>query len=302
MPINAGYEYGNAEKAFHEAKTIEEKISTLQEMISVAPGHKGAETLRGELRLRLKKLKEKQEKSKSVGKSSKKGIKKEGFQIVLFGLPNTGKSSILAKLTNAKPLVSESAFTTTFPTIGTFFFQGIKAQMVDTPSIGSEYFDIGLVNTADLILLVINSLQELEKISPLLSRSYGKQLIVINKSDLLTSDELRKLEATIKSKKLSAVLISCYNNYNFEKFKETIIKKMDVIRVYTKEPGKSPSKDPMILRTYSTVKDAAESIRKGFFSTVRETRITGPSSKFPNQKVGLSHQLKDLDIIEFHAR
>jgi len=197
MPINAGYEYGNAEKAFHEAKTIEEKISTLQEMISVAPGHKGAETLRGELRLRLKKLKEKQEKSKSVGKSSKKGIKKEGFQIVLFGLPNTGKSSILAKLTNAKPLVSESAFTTTFPTIGTFFFQGIKAQMVDTPSIGSEYFDIGLVNTADLILLVINSLQELEKISPLLSRSYGKQLIVINKSDLLTSDELRKLEATI---------------------------------------------------------------------------------------------------------
>ncbi len=77
---------------------------------------------------------------------------------------------------------------------------------------------------------------------------------------------------------------------------------MDVIRVYTKEPGKSPSKDPMILRTYSTVKDAAESIRKGFFSTVRETRITGPSSKFPNQKVGLSHQLKDLDIIEFHAR
>lgn len=302
MPINAGYEYVAAEKKYLNAQTLEEKIACLREMISQAPSHKGGENLRAELRLRLKKFLEKQEKGKSVGKSSKKGIKKEGFQIVLLGNPNSGKSSLLTKLTNAKPIISESPFTTKEPIIGTFLFQGIKAQMVDMPSIGSEFFDIGIINTGDLILIVITSLSELEKITPLLSRAYGKSLIAINKSDLLSNEEIRKLEATIKSKKLNALLVSCYNNHNIDLLKETIIKQMDVIRVYTKEPGKSPSNIPVVLPINSTVKDVAENIRKGFYLTVTETKLTGPSSKFPNQKVGLTHILKDKDIVEFHTR
>ena len=52
----------------------------------------------------------------------------------------------------------------------------------------------------------------------------------------------------------------------------------------------------------STVKDVAEKILHGFSERVKETKITGPSSKFPNQKVGLQHQLKDLDVVEFRTR
>jgi hypothetical protein len=74
---------------------------------------------------------------------------------------------------------------------------------------------------------------------------------------------------------------------------------MHVIRVYTKEPGKSPSPIPVILKEGSTVRDVAESILKGFSQRVKETKITGPSSKFPNQIVGLNHVLKDKDIVEF---
>lgn len=302
MTVNAGYEYMAAEKKYFAAKTPEEQIRCLEEMIKAAPKHKSSETFVANLKQRLKKLTEKQEKSKSVGKSSKKGVKKEGFQLVLLGFPNSGKSSLIAKLTNARPIVSESPFTTKEPIIGTFLFQGIKAQMVDMPSIGSEFFDIGVINTGDLILIVITSLSELEKITPLLSRAYGKTLIAINKSDLLSNEEIRKLEATIRSKKINAILVSCYNNHNIDLLKETIIKQMDVIRVYTKEPGKSPSNIPVVLPIGSTVKDVAENIRKGFYLTVTETKLTGPSSKFPNQRVGLAHVLKDKDIVEFHTR
>jgi ribosome-interacting GTPase 1 len=66
---------------------------------------------------------------------------------------------------------------------------------------------------------------------------------------------------------------------------------MKVIRIYTKEPRKPTSSLPMILKENSTVKNAAENILKGFSQRVKETRVTGPSSKFPNQKVGLSHVL-----------
>jgi ribosome-interacting GTPase 1 len=77
---------------------------------------------------------------------------------------------------------------------------------------------------------------------------------------------------------------------------------MNIIRIYTKEPHKPSTNIPIILPSGASVKDAAESIRNGFSLQVKETRITGPSSKFSNQKVGLSHILKDKDIIEFHTK
>lgn len=299
MPINASYEYTNAEKLYNQAKTLEEKIAALEEMIRHAPTHKGGENLRAELRTRLKRFTEKQEKAHSTGKTTRKSIKKEGYQCVLVGLTNSGKSSLLAKLTNAKPKISEHPFETKEPIIGTMDYQGVKAQIVDLPSIGSEFFDIGAIHTADCLIIVIESLTDLEKISPYLSRATGKTIIAINKSDLLSEEELRKLNETIKSRRLNAIILSSQTGYNIETLKEQIFKHMDSIRVYTKEPGKPASPDPVTLPKDSTVKDVAESILKGFSKKIKETRITGPSSKFPNQRVGLEHILKDKDIVEF---
>ena len=302
MPINASYEYTNAEKLYNQAKTLEEKITALEEMIRHAPAHKGGENLRAELRNRLKRFTEKQEKAKSSGKTTRKSVKKEGYQCVLIGFTNSGKSALLAKLTNAKPGISANPFTTREPEIGTMFYQGVKAQIVDLPSIGSGFFDIGTVNTADCILIVIETLADLEKILPLLNRTYGKRIIALNKSDLLSEEELRKLNEKIKSKRLNAIVLSAETGHNIESLKERIFQNMDSIRVYTKEPGKPASPDPVVLPKNSTVKDVAESILKGFSQKIKETRITGPSSKFPNQRVGLDHVLKDKDTVEFKTR
>lgn len=301
MPINAGYEYLNAEKAYLEAQTIDEKILCLEDMIRTAPKHKSSENLLAGLRVRLKKLLEKKEKGKSVGKSSYKSIKKEGYQCALVGLPNAGKSSLLASLTNASPRTSPVPFTTQAAEIGTLHYQGVKSQIIDLPAIGSENFDSGLVNTADCLLLVVEKLDDVRLIEPRLKRAHGKQLIVITKLDLLTDEQRRKLEMTIKSKRLNAVLISNTTKENIDMVKEHVLQGMHIIRVYTKEPGKQPASIPVVLPEGSTVRNVAESILKGFSARVKETRLTGPSSKFPNQRVGLTHVLKDKDIVEFHA-
>jgi ribosome-interacting GTPase 1 len=68
-----------------------------------------------------------------------------------------------------------------------------------------------------------------------------------------------------------------------------------------KEPGKAPSQIPLVLDIGSTIRDAAESILKGFSKRIKESKVTGPSGKFPNQKVGITHVLKDRDVIEFHT-
>lgn len=301
MPINAHPEYFNAEKKYLDAKTIDEKIFYLEEMIKLAPKHKSSENFLAELKTRLKKLREKEEKAKKK-KTGTKGIKKEGFQIVLVGLPNSGKSSLLAKLTNANPKIASHPFSTVRPEIGTFEFQGVKAQIIDQPSLGNENFDIGLTNNADCLIYVIEKFNEIEKISNQIPRARGKKIIVFNKSDLLSHDEKRKVEATIKSKRLNGILLSALTGENLIQLKQTILAETGLIRIYMKEPGKPASPNPMVVQPNSTVKNVAEKILKGFSGKVKETRITGPSSKFPNQKVGLSHVVKDLDVIEFHTR
>ncbi len=302
MSTNQGPEYFYAEKEYLKAKTIEDKIYWLEEMIKNSKKHKGTENMLAELRTRLKKLKEKQEKAKKSGKTTKKSIKKEYFQCVLVGLPNSGKSSLLEKLTNVKPKISPYPFSTVSPEVGTMEYEGVKAQIIDIPPIGADNFDQGLVNSADCLLIVIEALQDMEKISPFLKKSKSPQIIILNKSDLLSSEQKRKLEETIKSKKINGIIISTITAENIQKLKEIIFKQMHVIRVYTKEPGKLASSDPLVLKENSKVKDVAESILKGLFLKIKETRLTGPSSKFPNQKVGLSHVCKDRDIIEFHIR
>lgn len=301
MPINAGYEYFNAEKKYLDAQTLEEKIAALREMIKTAPKHKGSENLLSELKTRLKKFTEKAEKNASVGKG-KKGIRKEGFQVILVGLPNSGKSMLLSKLTNATPVVSSSPYTTTDSNVGTMHYQGVYAQIVDLPAVNGKDFDLSILHTADLVLTVLDKIEDLSVFEKTLEHCRGKRIIVINKIDLLNNEELRKLDARLKTKKADFVLISALKNTGIDDLKYKIFSYMGVIRVYTKEPGKAPSNIPIVLPAGKTVKDAAESIYKGFSKIIVETKLTGPSGKFANQKVGLSHVLKDKDVLEFKTR
>lgn len=301
MPTNQGPEFAIAEKKYYEANTIEEKIAATEEMISTSKKHKGTETLLALLKTRLKKFKEGQEKARKTGKSTREVIKKEGFQVVLLGPPNSGKSSLLAHLTNARPKVSIHPFTTIKPEVGTLEYQGVKAQIIDLPSIGSPGCDIGLLNTADLVLIVLSEMKEYESVKPLLARIQGKHKIIITKQDLLSDEGTRKLEATIKSKKIPALMISTHTGAGIEELKEYILQSMHICRIYLKEPGKPTTSIPLVIPEGTTLKEAGEKIYKGFSAKIRETRISGPSSKFANQKVGLSHILKDKDIVEFHT-
>ena len=301
MPINAGYEYFNAEKKYLEAQTLEEKIERLKELIKTAPKHKSSENLLSELKTRLKKFKEKAEKNASVGKG-KKGIRKEGFQVILVGLPNSGKSSILATLTNATPEISINPFTTNEPVIGTMYYEGVSAQIVDLPAINSKNFDTSLLHTADCILITLSKLDDLPKINTYLQKATLKKIFVITHADSLSENELRRLDAQLKTKRLNYVLYSAISKKGIFELKKKIFEYMEIIRIYTKEPGKPVSDKPVVMKKGSTVKNVAESIYKGFSKQISETRLTGPSGKFANQRIGIDHVLKDKDVLEFRTR
>ena len=209
---NQSPEFLAAQKKYLEAYSDEEKVFALEEMMKFMPKHKAGEGIRANLKSRYKALKEEIQNKVRQKKSTarKPGIKKEGVQIALIGLSGAGKSSLLASLTNASPLISNQLFTTKSPALGALRYQGILFQIIDMPAINYQNFDLGLVNTADILLIIISSLQELEQINPFIIKAPGKRIIIFNKPSII----LNKILFFIRVLLVSACVISRGINLN----------------------------------------------------------------------------------------
>lgn len=305
-PVNAHPEYVYAEKKFNSAETDEERVEALEEMIRYLPSHKGAETLRAQIKTRYKKLKQKlakeQKKAKARGKQQQ-GIRKLDMQAVLIGLTNTGKSSLFKLLTGKDVKIASYGFTTTATEQGILNYEGVQIQLIDTPPIGSESFDKGIANTADTLIILIEKIHELSELKEFLKKAKAKQIIVFNKSDQYDSATKRKITENLKSKKHNFILVSTKTDEGINDLKEKIFKSFNKIRIYTKEPNKKEhDSEPMILPPKSTIKEAARKTLHGKANDITKTKIWGPSSKFGGQIVGEKHILKDKDIIEFTTK
>jgi len=294
--------YQRAEQEFNEAKTDEERITCLEIMMKECPKHKSSENMLKNLTTRYTKLKKGLEKRKKSRKSSKVGIKKADMQCTLFGFPNTGKSTIFNILTNQKPKAktSPNPYTTYTTQLGTFKYDNTQIQIIDDAPILNH--NKSLVNSTDTLLIIIDKLHQIEEIEKYIWKSKAKKIYIYNKTDQLTLTEERKLEATLKSKyrKLKTWYFNHKpNNLGIIALKKEIFETFPIIRIYTKEPSHNATKEPMILKPNSTVKDVAEKILKGMSKKIKQTKIWGPSSKFPGQSVGIEHVLKDKDTVEF---
>ena len=329
MPANLPPEYFEAERRFKQASTPAEKIFALEELIAKIPKHKGTDRLRGDLRRKLSQLKKEAEvarRSKKGGKSYIYVVQREGAaQAALVGFPNSGKSSILASLTNATPVIAEYPISTLIPLSGMMPFEDIQIQLVDLPPIGNESTDgwvSGILRTADALLLVLDLTEDLEAQADLLIEQLGRWRIYVIKSHLLDSESsigILKRALFIANKKdhqdseenfirfkeryshlCPCISVSALKKESLEGLKREIFIISRIIRVYSKPPGKEPDFSmPFTIASGSTVLELAESIHKDFVPNLVFARIWG-SAKFGGQRVEKSYVLKDRDIVEFH--
>jgi hypothetical protein len=327
MPTNLPPEYFRAEQAFREAESTSAKITALEEMMSTIPKHKGTDKLRAELRRKISKLREEQQKKKGAGKhESEYHIEKEGAgRVVLIGFENTGKSSIVAALTHATPKISEAPFTTWQPTPGMLEIEDIQIQLIDTPPLSKDHsqpelFD--LIRSADLILVVVDlqatPFQQLDNSLKLLNehKIIPKQweektndergiefipvLVIVNKDDDDKFDEDFEVFKELMETELPLVPISVTNKRNFDKLKNQIFDKLEIIRIYSKPPGKEPDLiKPFILKKGNTVEELAGKVHHDFQQKLKTARVWG-SNVYGGQLVGKDHILQDKDIVELH--
>ena len=277
MPANLPPQYFETEKKLKTAKTPQEKIAILEELLAIVPKHKGTEKLQAQLKSKIAKLRSQAQKKPVVAKRGPIFLvdKAGAGQVVLVGGPNTGKSSLLAALTNAKPEIADYPFTTRLPQPGMMPYENIQIQLVDLPPVTEEYFEFWqaeLIKNADGILLLLDPtgedpvgdylviLAKLEErkielvneevaIPPDKFLFQKKTLVVINKKDLTHEEsKLRELQDALKPN-FNPLLVSVVQKEGLERLKERIFNFLRILRVYSKIPGKKPDLDePFIFR------------------------------------------------------
>ena len=279
MPVNADYEYSNAMKEYLDAPTDEGRLQALQKMLSKAPNHKSSQTLRADIKSRISKLKEKLLKQKKQAKKSTQiSIKKEGAATIVFvGTTNTGKSTLLKELTRAKMEVNNYGYTTKKPEVGTHDYHGVKLQLIEMPSLFENFGNspkgpayLALIRQADLILLFFK-----------------------------TPEERNMLHRELTNANISVPTL-IYNNQ--QDVIDRIWKRLPIMKVQAKTPGKKPDYPPIALKKGSTVRNLAEYIHKVFLKKFKFARIWGKSARFQGQVVGYDHVLEDDDIVEIHTK
>ncbi len=326
MPANLPPQYFEAEKRFREAKTAPEKIAALEEMMAIMPKHKGTDHLRGELRRRIAKLTQSSDKKAATRRASMVIPREGAAQIAVIGPPNTGKSQLICKVTNASPAVADYAFTTYTVTPGMMEFENIQIQLIDTPPLVTQsmepWFPTTLIR-ADALLVVIDLtndplaqmenviielrtlrigiLEEEETEEDSDTMRQKKALIIGNKIDQSEANQNLRILQNRYGDKLPIAAISARNGIGIEELKVKVFQMLDIIRVYTKTPGCKPDlNDPIILQRCSTLDDAAAEVHKDIQAKLKYARVWG-SGKHDGIMVKRNHVLEDGDIIELHT-
>jgi ribosome-interacting GTPase 1 len=328
MPANLPPQYYETEKRYRAAKDPQEKLKILHEMFAIMPKHKGTDKLQADIKYKISKLKKEiLQKKKAARRGDQFYVEREGAaQVVLTGPANAGKSRILASLTNATPEVAAYPYSTVKPLCGMMQFENIQIQLVDTPPIAAEYMEpwlAGIVRNCDLVLLVADlgsetMAEEIEavfrrlegykiilereegEINPADGIAHKKTVILGNKSDLpLFETSLRSLRESYGDR-IPIFHISAEEGANLKELKRYIFDTLQILRVYTKTPGKKADyQDPVILKVGSTLLDAAREIHKDFARGLKFARLWG-EGVFDGQMVQKDFILKDGHVVEFH--
>ncbi len=121
------------------------------------------------------------------------------------------------------------------------------------------------------------------------NRVYLPSIVAVNKIDLLPPEKL---------KNLPGMPISAQEGTNLEKLKVEIFQKLKFIRVFLKPPGeKADLEKPLILKKGDNVENLCDKLHWDFKKKFRYARVSGASVKFKEKRVGLTHQVKDKDIV-----
>ncbi len=319
MPANLTHAYLEAEKKFKSASSNPEKVGALEEMLRAIPKHKGTEKMQADIKRRLSRLRKEAQKKKP--KASQKPfhyVEREGAgQVVLCGPPNSGKSQLLKNLTRAEPKVTQYPFTTQKPLPGMMTYEDIQIQLVDTPPLAPETLepwqlvmiqqaDAGLllfdVNDPNLLMQTDFVLTVFKDRTIVLDGSQDPPLFVLgNKIDDPQGKDNFSAWQELYQEQFQAEPFSALSEEDLREIPKRLFEALEIVRVYTKAPGKKPEADPTpyVLKQGSTIFDVAVTVHRELARDFKFARVWG-KARFDGQMVERNYLVEDGDLVEIH--
>ncbi len=231
-----------------------EKLQRMQEFLSLVPKHKGTAKLCAQVKKQMATMRKEMEEKKRrrAGRGGPKFfIEKEGAaQIVLIGLTNVGKSSLLAAVTNSKVEVSANPYTTREPIPGVMVYEDIQFQIVEAPALMEGSADgrawglqtLALARNADGLILMVDlsqdpveqfllTLSEMEKARILVSKpkarieierkfmGAGLRIILIGK---LVDCSFRDVEELLRSYRITDAVVKISGEATLDEVEDAI--------------------------------------------------------------------------------
>ncbi len=160
----------------------------------------------------------------------------------IIGLPNAGKSSLLAALTRAKPKIADYPFTTINPNLGVTYYNNKEITLADIPGlVEGAHKGVGLgdkflrhierckilihlldIKESSLVENYLKIRSELKNYDVSLSKK--KEIIYFNKSDLLEKNELEEKLYIFRSKiKKKYKIISVFKKDDIQTIKKELV-------------------------------------------------------------------------------
>jgi len=328
MPANLTPQYSKAEAAYRTAQSPQERVACLEEMLQVIPKHKGTEKLQADLKTRLKEAREEvqaEAKAPKGGKSYR--IPRQGAgTVVILGGPNAGKSRIVKELTNAEPEVAAYPYTTREPLPAMMPWEDVTVQLIDTPPVSEHHLEpylTGFVRSADLVVLAMDGSSDdapeqtlavceqfssrktlLDTWSGLddddLSIVHVRTLLVVTRGSDSDVDARIELFREVCPREFEMLSVELNQPESAAGLRSSIYDALDVIRVYTKKPGKPAEyDDPFTIPRGGTVEDLAVKVHRDFATSLKFAKVWGTSAH-DGQSVGREHVLCDRDVVELH--
>jgi hypothetical protein len=330
MAANLTPQYLEAEAEYKKAQTAEDRLACLKKMWSLLPKHKATEKLQADIKKKMSNAKEEVEHEKQAAKKggvSYKIPRQGAGQYVIVGAPNAGKSRLLGRLTRAAPEAAVYPFTTHEPTPGMMEWEDAKVQLIDTPPITADYLEpwlSSMVRSADAALLLVDLgaddgpfaaqavLDRLAQVKTILvgtppkveedpSIKHIKTLLTANKIDVEGAGDRLEVVKELFGARFPIHAISAEHGTGLEELRGAIYRFLNVIRVYSKKPGKPPDLTaPFTLPVGGTVVDFAVQVHRDLATQLKTARVWG-TGVFDGQMVPRDHVLHDKDVVELHG-
>jgi GTPase len=160
----------------------------------------------------------------------------------IVGLPNAGKSSLLAAITNATPKIANYKFTTLNPNLGVAIYDDKEVILADIPGLvegAHEGVGLGIQflkhveRCKTLMHLIDITNDDIEKTYQQVKKELGsyskdildkKEIIVLNKSDLLDESEIKKIVNNFsKNKRSEVITLSTLEKDSISKIKSKLL-------------------------------------------------------------------------------